>query len=58
MKEIPEMVDSKPPITSQVVQIRVVFGAGTLPPVEYVKILGVKLDYELRFDRHLRDIAL
>ena len=51
------MVVSRSPSALQAVEGRVVLGPVTLPLQDSVKILGVDLDRELRFDRHLRHVA-
>ncbi len=51
------MVVSRSPAASQAVAGRVLFGGVTLPLKDDIRILGVDLDKELRFDRHLKHIA-
>ncbi|MPC52977.1 hypothetical protein E2C01_046859 [Portunus trituberculatus] len=51
------MVISRSLAVTQEVEGKVMFGSITLPLQEYIKILGVDLDRELRFDRHLKHVA-
>ena len=51
------MVISRSLAAPQEVEGEVMFGSITLPLQECIKILGVDLDRELRFDRHLKHVA-
>ncbi|XP_045130660.1 uncharacterized protein LOC123515839 [Portunus trituberculatus] len=51
------MVISRSLAARQEVEGKVMFGSITLPLQEYIKVLGVDLDRELRFDRHLKHVA-
>ena len=51
------MVVSRSAAAMQAVEGRVMFGSTTLPLQDYIRILGVDLDRELRFDRHLKHVV-
>ena len=51
------MVISRSPAAAQAVEGWVRFGAAILPLQEHIKILGVDVDSEMRFSRHLRNVA-
>lgn len=51
------MVVFRSPTAEQAIEGRVMFGTVPLPVQDYVRILGVDMDRELRFERNLKLVA-